>query len=380
MLSSMPEPLSRADVHARRRPHPTRLPHPRGPVSSALVALLDGPPTGDMDLAGPALGGLWDLLDADLPWWETPDDVALALVHLDELHRRGLAGVDESWEAHPLIDAARWALGAPVERGLDMLTEPAAAASGCDVVRAILAMVAVPSTYELPWSAAHEPGRLADAVVLTAVQRLRERDVAAALLPQLAGRPRAVLAGVVAEDGPAGSSLTGRRETVGQVLHALGLRDRSGRYLDSMPGSALWRLAIPSQLVLRRPARGATIGWLAASDALAAAGRALGGDELRASGIDRRTAERWSSCVTGNEGWPTFEAAERLVDQEPRLTAGVLAGARAAVRATAAVEAELEHRWRLGERALARPTHLSELTEPSDQTELDRHADQGAAR
>lgn len=357
-------PLSSSDVHDRRRPHPTRLPHPRGPVSSTLVALLAGPPTSDPDLAaGVVLGDVWAPHDEDTPWWAAPNDIAVALVHLDELHRRGLIGVDEGWEGHPLLAAARWALAAPIRRGTDLLTEPTSA-SGCAVVRSILAMAGAPYS-ELPWSRLHEADRLNDAVVITALQRLRERDVAATLLPQLAGRPRAVLARVIAGDG---SGSTGRRETVGAVLRARGLRDRTGRYLDALPGTALWRLAVPSQLVTRRPTRGATLGWLAASDALAAAGRTVTGEALRAHGIDRASAERWDSRVVGHEGWPTFEAVERLVDQEPRQAAGVLAGARSAVRATTAVESELDLLWRSGERALGRH-------EPSDDDTMN-----GAAR
>lgn len=354
-------PLTSTDVHDRRRPHPTRLPHPRGPVTSALVALLAGPPTQDPDLApGLVLGEIWGPQEDDAPWWAASDDIALALVHLDELHRRGLVGVDEGWEGHPLIAAARWALGAPIRRGTDLLSEPSSTvATGCAVVRSILAMVAAPGE-ELPWSRLHEAGRLEDAVVLTAVQRLRERDVAALLLPQLAGRPRAVLARVVAGDGAA--SVAGRRETIGVVLRTLGLRDRTGRYLDALPGTALWRLAVPGQLVTRRPTRGATLGWLAASDALSAAGRTVTGEMLRAHGIDRATAERWGSSVSGHDGWPTFEAVERLVDQEPRQAAGVLAGARSAVRATAAVENELSRCWHSGEDVLGRHEAPDEKT------------------
>lgn len=293
----------------------------------------------------------------DVPWWRAGDDAALALVCLAELNRRGLEGVDDGWEGHPMLAAARWILSGPARRGLEELAEvgePPVRINGCGIVRSVLAMVASTST---------SPGRIAsgfrehfeDEVVLTAVQRLRERDAHAILLPAMAGPARHLLARTVAVAGSDGD-LDDEREAVGVVLRGLGLPDRTGAHLDALPGPALWRLAVLDHLVAHRSSRAVALGWLVAADALAAAGRFVTGDALRTRGFDAATATAWDVCVIGQ--MTTLEAAEHLVETEPRLASDVLLGARACVTAGAAVDGAIEHAQELRLRAAATPPDI----------------------
>lgn len=358
------DPLAGRAVRPRR-PRPTPLPQPRGPISRALLTLLTGPPTRDAGvLVNSHISELWST-GQDVPWWRADDDAALALVCLAELNRRGLEGVDDGWEGHPLLAAARWILSGPARRGLEELEEadePLSRVNGCGIVRSVLAMVASSSTSHQIASGFREP--FEDEVVLTAVQRLRERDAHATLLPTLAGPARHLLARTVAGVGSDGD-VDDEREAAGVVLRGLGLPDRTGAHLDTLPGPALWRLAVLDHLVTHRQSRAVALGWLVAADALAAAGRFVTGDALRTRGFDPATARAWDVCVIGQ--MTTLEAAEHLVEAEPNLAPDVLLGARACVTAATAVDGAIEQVQQLRRRAPASaeisdpPDHLTDL-------------------
>lgn len=304
-------------------------------MSRALITLLTGPPMSDPGiLASSDVTDLWRPAE-ELTWWEADDDPALALVCLDELERRGLEGVSAQWEGHPLLATARWTLTGPIRRGLTRLAEHSALpskGSGCSTVRLILTMVA---TAPEPSITRRSSAPFRQSVALTALQRLRERDAHALLLPMLAGTSRRLVQeAVVACERPGATD--GPREAIGEVLRALGLPDRTGAYLATVPGAALWRMATLRHLVSRRSLRAAALGWLVAADALAASGRAATGDALRSHGIDAALAQEWDRCVIGDLA--TLEAAEQLVDAEPALAADLILGARACMTSMIAVE------------------------------------------
>lgn len=316
------------------------MPQARGPASRALLTLISGPALDDLGIVVSSdLAELWRR--DDVPWWEADDDAALALVHIDELQRRGLEGVPDGWEGHPLLAAARWTLAGPVRRGLHRLAAESDAElpsrlTGCGTVRHVLGLVAASPEPAGGIDGAPEP--FDDAVIRTCAQRLRERDAHLMVLPSLAGVPRHLLLRAAAGDGQP-CDTDGPREAVGRVLRALGVSDRTGSHLQTLPGAALWRLAVLSHLATHRSLRAATLGWLVAADALATAGRFVTGDDLRARGFDAQTARAWDACVIGDLA--TLEATELLVDAEPSLARDVVLGARACLASAAGVEAEL---------------------------------------
>ncbi|WP_420112791.1 hypothetical protein [Pseudactinotalea sp.] len=327
----------------RRHAHLTTLPRARGPVSGALFTLLTGPPIQDPGiLMSNDLTDLWWTPEA--PWWEADDDVALALVCLDELDRRGLAGVSAGWESHPLLATVRWRLSSPIERGLERLRQDSTiptSSSGCITVRHVLAMIA---TAPEPVPAGSGSGReepMEEAAVLTAVQRLRERDAHLSILPMLAGTSRQLLQRAALTVEPPGMD-DATREVIGRVLRAFGVPDRTGAHLSAMSGAALWRLAAMQYLATRRSLRAATLGWLVAADALAASGRVVSGSTLRAHGLDDGTAKQWDRCVIGDLA--VLEAAEHVIDCEPRLADDLILGARACLTSATAVEDSLADR------------------------------------
>lgn len=295
---------------------------PRGPLTTALGALLSGPPTDGAAVAAELLLG--DLTrERSAPWWRCPDDAALALVELDELSRHGLRGVDDGWRAHPLLDDVAESLAAPVDRGLALLAGPVEPMSGFAVVRQVLGAVAA---CEPPATSALDPARperLAATLRVSVAQSLRERE---ALTTLLGGTP---------ERGS---------EIADEVLDRLGV-ESGPSLIDALPAAALWRLAVTCRLATNPALLGSALGWLCAATALGSSGRLLTGAQLRAHGVDRAVARAWDAYHTARHSWPALEAVERFVDSAPRTAAPVLAGARAAVRATCAVEQELWLSW-----------------------------------
>lgn len=369
MSAPLPRPAAEGMPRRGRLAHPTPLPRARGPVSGALLTLLTGAPIHDPGIVMSSdLTDLWRT--TDVPWWEADDDVALALVCLDELDRRGLAGVHAGWEGHPLLATVRSRLNRPIVLGLDRLEQDSTmpvSGSGCGTVRLVLAMVA---TAPDPVSAAAVSGldeQMEEAAAITALQRLRERDAHLALLPALAGTSRQLLQRAAVPSEPPCED-DGPREAIGQVLRALGLPDRTGAHLSRMPGAALWRLAVLRYLTARPSLRAATIGWLVTADALAATGRGVTGDSLRAHGIDRETAQRWDHCVVGDLA--VLEAAEHVIDCEPRLAADLILGARACLTSAVTVEDALAASARRRLRGLRDEAGAADPEDPITPTDL----------
>lgn len=372
MPAPLPRPAAEGMTHGSRRgrhARPTPLPRARGPVSGALLTLLTGPPIHDPGIVmSNDLTDLWRT--SDVPWWEADDDVALALVCLDELDRRGLEGVPAGWEGHPLLATVRWRLSGPIGRGLDQLSQDStlpASGSGCSIVRLVLAMAAAAPEPVTTAPAAGPEESVEEGAVITAVQRLRERDAHLSVLPAFAGTARELLQRASLPAEPPGED-DAPREVIGHVLRAFGAPDRTGAHLSALPGAALWRHAVLRYLATRRSLRAATIGWLVAADALAATGRVVSGDTLRARGFDDETAKRWDRCVIGDLA--TLEAAEHVIDCEPGLAADLLLGARACLTSAVAVEDALASAARRRLREMQDERGATAPEDPSTPTDL----------
>jgi hypothetical protein len=299
----------------RPAPGPRAL-SPRGPVTGALAALLTGPPTHDPSIADSVLGELWHSRDARRPWWQVDPDVALALIHLAELRRHGLVGVDDGWREHPVAAAAERSLGAPVRFGLASLRrpEPPATVSGCAVARTILAT----STRRAGTAPSPAPASSLELrVEVAATRHVAERELAAHLVGTDAAEP----------------------ESAAEILDLLGL-GRSGD-LRRLPGSALWQLAILGWLSGDPDLRPAALGWLTASRSAVSADHLLSGDALRRHGVSRAAAHAWDCYLVDPSPWVLAAAVESAVDTDPTIAAEVLAGADAAIAAMDAVEHDL---------------------------------------
>ncbi len=291
-------------------------PSPRGPVTAALAALLTGPPTHDPSIADSVLGELGHSRDARRPWWQVDADVALALIHLAELRRHGLVGVDDGWRGHPVAVAAERSLAAPVRFGLRALRrpEPPEMVSGCAVARTILAA----STRRARSALSPSPASSLELrVEVAATRHVAEHELAAQAFGTDAPEP----------------------ESAAEILDLLGVR-RSGD-LGTFPGSVLWQLAIPGWLSGDAALRPAALGWLTASQSADSADHRLSGDTLRQHGVSRACAQAWDRYLADPSPWVLAAAVEAAVDADPTIAAEVLAGADAAIAAMDAVEHDL---------------------------------------
>ena len=156
-----------------------RLPPPRGPVSDALFGALRRPPH---VLAAPA---------GEVAF----DDLQLALFVLQELHYRGVDGVDDDREWQPGVVALRRLLEGALEQELrarvPLPSLPAPHAP--DVAAALFALTAADQGPSLSRYAARHATleQLREMLMLKSVYQLKEADPHTWSIPRLTGRAKA---------------------------------------------------------------------------------------------------------------------------------------------------------------------------------------------
>lgn len=239
----------------------SRLPKPRGPLSDAVQAVLTGGSSQDFDAARPRLETEVD----DLA--ESPDDAALTLWTLHELHHRGFEEVDERAEWDPDLIRVRVALEQRLE------SELRARWPG------------VPAEVDLEagffdWLAEHDGPSIArfvqsratrdqvlDLLRVRSVYHLKEADPAAWVIPRLHGRAKAALAEIQYDEYGAGRPERLHSTLWERGMEAHGLRVEPAAYVDEAPLEALEQSNALVMFGLHRRLRGAAMGHLAAFEA-----------------------------------------------------------------------------------------------------------------
>ncbi|MFB4310238.1 iron-containing redox enzyme family protein [Actinomadura sp. GTD37] len=343
------EPHGAAPDAAPARDAAPAPPPPRGPLSRAVTAALNGgpPPADPARLPDPAAAAAAD------PYG---DDLQLALHTCYELHYRGFAGVDPDWEWDPALLRLRGALetafltalrrdapgGADVDAALqDLLVEPVDAHGVSHHLR----------DHAEPW-------QLREHAALRSVYHLKEADPHAWVIPRLHGRAKTALAAV--ENDEFGG---GRPDMIHQGLYAgllddLGLDSSYGAHVDAAPAQMLATVNMMSLFGLRRSLRGALVGHFAAAEITTApsAGRMAGA--LRRLGAGPRALLFYTEHIEADavhEQVLRHDVIGALLAAEPELAADVALG----VRATGLLEDRLGglllDRWHAGRSALRRP-------------------------
>ncbi|MGY1605375.1 iron-containing redox enzyme family protein [Geodermatophilus sp. SYSU D00815] len=339
-----------------------RLPTPRGPVSAALCHGLAGRP-GTL----PGLAALARRLVASLPGDDVlaDDDLQLTLLVLYELHYRGYDGVDPDWEWSTDLLAARAVLEAEVERALRRAVplppppEPTARAVAA-------ALFAVTGADDGPSLSAHLARRadveqFREFVVHRSVYELKEADPHTWALPRLAGRAKAALAEVQADEYGGG-----RPERVHAVLYAgsmraLGLDDRPGAYVDLVPAVTLATVNAMSLFGLHRRLRGAVAGHLAAFEMTSTVPNRRYGDGLRRLGFGPDATWFFDEHVEADavhEQLAAHDLAGALVEDEPELLGDVLLGAGTALELERRFAEHVLGAWAAGRSSLRTPAVL----------------------
>jgi hypothetical protein len=327
----------------------SRIPEPRGELSTFLLERLASPPH-DVPAAPPV--PVADPL--------TDDDLHLALYLCYELHYRGLPGVDERWEWEPTLLAHRRAWETVFEDALLARLGPPPRASGEDMD---LALRAILDADDGPSLSTHleRHGTLEQVlefVVHRSAYQLKEADPHSWAIPRLSGPPKAALVEVQADEYGGGRPERVHAELFAVAMEELGLDRAYGAYLDRLPGVTLATVNLMSLLGLHRRWRGAIAGHLAAFEMSSSIPNRRYANALRRLGLGARATDFFDEHVEADavhENVAAVDLAGGLARQDPAIAGDVLWGARALVDVEARWARHLLDSWEAGRSSLLTP-------------------------
>lgn len=278
----------------------------------------------------------------------TGDDSALALYLLYELHYRGLAGVDDSWEWQPSLLAARQQL----ERNfLDRLCEEVPMPDDpSDVAAALRDRTEVPDgptlarycEFESTWE------QMREICVHRTAWQLKEADPHSWALPRLGGRPKAALAEIQSGEYGQGVERDVHQNLFALTLSLLGLEPDYGSHLDRLPGVTLATVNLVSLFGLHRAYLPAMVGHLAAFEMSSVPVMAAYSAALRRLGAPQDACHFFDVHVVADAHHQQVAAnqlASGLVEQRPGSGAMVLWGADALAWTEARFSEHVQAAW-----------------------------------
>ncbi|WP_341925856.1 iron-containing redox enzyme family protein [Nocardioides psychrotolerans] len=227
----------------------TPLPRPRGPRSaSVLAALLTTPDDGPRDFAAA----------------DGPEDDALTLWVLHELHYRGFAGVDGRWEWQTSTIGLRTELERALEDRL-RARRPEPVVTG-DLAADLLRVVA---DDDGPSLARHVQRRATREQTLQLLRQrslyhLKEADPTSWVIPRLPAGPKAALLEIQFDEYGNGDPRRLHHRLFQAGIEASGLRPDYAAYVDEAVLEVLEQNNALSMFGLQRRLRGAALGHLAA--------------------------------------------------------------------------------------------------------------------
>ncbi|MFI0822380.1 iron-containing redox enzyme family protein [Streptomyces sp. NPDC021098] len=319
------------------------LPEARGPLSAAVSGALrrTPPPTG---LPEPG--------DAD-PFGE---DLQLALYLAYELHYRGFAGVDESWEWQPDLLRLRAALE---ERFLGALRE--AVPGGADVAGELDALLAEP--LDAPGVSHHLKSRgtweqLREYLAHRSLYQLKEADPQAWLIPRLTGQAKASLVAVEYDEFGAGHGDRVHARLFAEAMAGAGLDPAYGRYLEQAPAETLATVNLMSLLGLHRSLRGAMTGHFATLEITSSPGARRLARALERLGAEPRCVTFFTEHIEADavhEQLMRRDVIGGLLDREPEQAPAVVFGIQATGYLDARWSDRLRAAWAAGRPSLRLP-------------------------
>jgi hypothetical protein len=306
---------------ATRPPTAPRLPEPRGPVSEAIVSTLTRAPG---VCAAPVIDTADPLGD---------DDLHLALYSCYELHYRGFAGVDPTWEWDPHLLTIRQMLERTFESALReaVPVEPIEPGAVEPALREVVDDDGGPSLSRIIERRA-DMQQVREFLVHRSAYQLKEADPHSWAVPRLAGRPKEALVEVQADEYGGGRAGRMHATLFARAMRALGLDDRYGAYLDHIPGPTLATVNLMSLFGLHRRLRGAIVGHLAAFEMTSPEPNGRYARGLRRLGTGEDATEFFDEHVEADavhEAVAAHDLAGGLAHCEPNIAADIVFGARA---------------------------------------------------
>jgi hypothetical protein len=339
-------------IAAGSRHNPSPLPAPRGMVTERLFAALRQAPGARLDVPDASddpLGG---------------DDTHLALYLLYELHYRGVEGVDERWEWDPELLRVRALLEARFETGLrDAIGELPAVDDATAFLQSLTADGDGPS---LSGYVEHQAtlGQFQEQAIHRSAWQLKEADPHSWAIPRLAGRPKAALVEIQADEYGAGVERDIHAELYALTMERLGLSASYNAYLDVLPGITLATVNLVSMFGLHRRWLGALVGHLAVFEMTSTTTMAKYATALRRMDFDPWTCLFYDTHVVADAHHQTVAAVELvggLLEQDPDRTQDVIFGALAIGKLEAILTEHLLARWQRDQTSLLAPVELPDV-------------------
>ena len=329
-----------------------KLPSPRGPISTALVAALGQDPH-EID---PALAeGLG-------PRPLTDEDLQLTLFILYELSYRGWDGVDDRWEWEPGLIRLRNAAEEVFEAALHAVADPFGDVVPAELTAAAVARQLVAMTGEDlgPSLSKYLRGRASleqfrEFAAHRSVYHLREADPHTFAIPRLSGRPKAALIEIQIDEYGGGQVNGMHQELFRRTMGALALDTTYGAYVDVAPALTLASNNLMSLFGLHRRRRGALLGHLAAYEMTSTAPNRAYANGLRRLGGDADATRFYDEHVEADavhEQVAAYDMCGAFCVAEPERAADVLFGARCALALDSLWAAAVLACWDRGESSL----------------------------
>lgn len=195
-------------------------------------------------------------------------------------------------------------------------------------------------------------------VIHRSAYQLKEADPHSWAIPRLAGRAKAALVEIQADEYGGGDPDRVHAQLFANTMDALGLDSTYGAYIDLLPGATLATVNLMSMFGLHRRLRGRIVGHLALFEMTSSVPNRRYGNALRRLGIDDPKAtgfyDEHVAADAVHESVAAVDLAGGLVRAEPELLDDVLFGARALVELEARWAAMLLAAWERGRSSLRR--------------------------
>ncbi len=286
-------------------------------------------------------------------------DLHLALYMCYELHYRGFAGVDPTWEWNPGLLHLRGQLErtflAGVRRDVGRIEPDQTAEAEMDD----LSIESVNGTGPSYWLRDNGTWQqMREYFVHRSLYHLKEGDPHAFVIPRLSGQAKASFVAIEFDEYGAGQGAKAHQQLFADLLTAAGLDATYLAYLEVVPAESLAVVNLMSLFGLHRQFRGAAVGHFASTEITSPPGSRRLVEALQRLNAPPECVAFYREHVEADavhEQVVRIDVVGDLVTREPQLDRDVVFG----IRAHAAVEDRLAEAimvsWKAGETSLRRP-------------------------
>ena len=337
----------------------TRLPfEARGPLSAAIIALLEGDPDARPDRL-PALAR--EAARADDPIFD--DDLQLSLFTLYAIAYGSLDQLGAEWEWDVHLISARTELERAFEAAVRERTPvpDAPLPRGEAVAKTLFALTAPTPGPSLSRYVARKADReqALELLMQRSIYTLREADAHSWAIARLTGRAKAALMEIQADEYGGGDFDRMHQELYARTLRHSGLDASYGAYVDRVPAITLASFNLMTMFGMNRRLRGAAVGHLAAFEMTSSIPCRLVAEGLRRVGFDDVVADYYDEHVEADavhEQIAGRDLAGSLAEDEPELLDDILFGAAACLTIDGWAGDHILNAWEAGRSSLREPT------------------------